>query len=73
MEEYQIAFEILSSKMNRVSDEFCISTFLCGLKDELRIIVTMFKPNSLATAFGLARLQEEEVIRKQHTYRSTHA
>lgn len=29
--------------------------FLSGLKDELRIIVTMFKPNTLAAAFGLAR------------------
>ena len=73
VEEYQTAFEILSNKTNRVSEEFRTSTFLSGLKDELRIIVTMFKPNTLAAAFGLARLQEEELTRKQHTYRSTHA
>ena len=59
VEEYQTTFEILSNKINRVSEEFCIHTFLSGLKDELRIIVTMFKPNTLAAAFGLARLQEE--------------
>ena len=73
VEEYQTAFEILSNKINGVSEEFRISTFLSGLKDELRIIVTMFKPNTLDAAFGLAQLQEEEVTRKQHTYRSTHA
>ena len=71
VEEYQTAFEILSNKINGVSEEFRISTFLSGLKDELRIIVTMLRPNTLVAAFGLARLQE--VTRKQHTYRSTHA
>ena len=50
------AFEILSNKINGVSEEFRISTFLSGLKDELRIIVTMFKPNTLVAAFGLAWL-----------------
>ena len=40
---------------------FCISTFLNGLRVELRIIVTMFKPNTLSAAFKLARLQVEEL------------
>jgi len=31
------------------------------LKEEIRIIVTILKPKDLTTAFGLARLQEEEV------------
>ncbi|KAA8549923.1 hypothetical protein F0562_001607 [Nyssa sinensis] len=73
VEDYQTAFEILSNKISGVSEEFRISTFLSGLKDELRIIVTMFKPNTLAAAFGLARLQEEEVTRKQYPYRNTQA
>ena len=34
VEEYQIAFEILSNKINGVSEEFRRSTFLSGLKDE---------------------------------------
>jgi len=37
----------------------------------LRIIVTMFKPNTLAVAFGLARLQEEEVTIKHFPHRNT--
>ncbi|XP_035543610.1 uncharacterized protein LOC118347690 [Juglans regia] len=73
VEEYQTAFEILSNKITGVSEEFRISTFLSGLRDELRIIVTMFKPNTLSAAFGLARLQEEEVGRKQYPYRNPHS
>lgn len=64
VEEYQTAFEILSNKNTRVR----ISTFLSGLRDELRIIVTIFKPTTLLAAFGLARLQEEEVWRINHNY-----
>lgn len=65
VEEYQTAFELLSKKVSGVSEDFRTSTFLSGLKDELRIIVTMFKPNTLSVAFGLARLQEEKVFLKQ--------
>ena len=35
VEEYQTTCEILSNKINGVSEEFRISTFLSGLKDEL--------------------------------------
>ena len=35
IEEYQTAFEILSNKINGVRDDFHISTFLNGLKDEM--------------------------------------
>ncbi|KAB5524458.1 hypothetical protein DKX38_022207 [Salix brachista] len=52
VEEYQSAFEILSNKITDLSEEFRISTFLSGLRDELRIIVTMFRPNTLSAAFG---------------------
>ena len=71
VEEYQSTFEILSNKVHGVSEDFRISTFLSGLKDELKIIVTMFKPTTLAAAFGLARLQEEEVNRKYHPYKTS--
>lgn len=42
-----------------------------GLKDELRIMVIMFKPQSLSVAFGLARLQEEKVWRRNQPIRYT--
>lgn len=47
-----------------MSEEFKVSTFLSGLEEEIRITVTMLKPNALTTTFGLTRLQEEEVSRR---------
>jgi hypothetical protein len=71
MEEYQTQFEILSNKVQGMSEEFKVSTFLSGLKEEVRITVTMLKPNALTT-FGLVRSQEKEVNRrnKGHKYQS---
>ena len=60
MEGYQTTLKILSNKVNGISEEFCISTFLSRLKNELIIIITMFK----SIAFGLARLQEE--VNRKH-------
>lgn len=72
VEAYQSQFEMLSNKISSISREFRISTFFSGLRDDLRIIVTMFKPSTLSAAFGLARLQEEEVLRhvKSNTNKS---
>lgn len=70
VEEYEITFEVLSNKINGVSEEFRISTFLGSLREKLRIIVTMFKPTTLSTAFGLARLQEENVTKKMYPYQT---
>lgn len=70
VEDYQTEFEVLSNKISGLGEDFCISTFLSGLKDELRITITKFKPSTLTVAFRLARLQEEEVNRKQNPYRN---
>lgn len=56
VEEYETTFKIMSNKIIRVSEEFRISTFLSGLKEELRVIATMFKLQTLRAIFGLARL-----------------
>jgi hypothetical protein len=61
VEDNQTQFEILSNKIPSLTEEFKVSTFLSGLNEEIRITVTMLKPKDLTTAFGLARLQEEEV------------
>lgn len=61
VEDYQTQFEILSNKIQGLSEEFKVSTFLSDLREEVRITVTMLKPKDLTTAFGFARLQEEEV------------
>lgn len=64
VEDYQSQFEVLSNKISGLTEEFRINTSLSGLQDYFRIIVTMFKPTALSAAFGLARLQEEEVSRR---------
>jgi len=72
IEDFHNQFEILSNRLQGLSEDFKVSTFLNGLKEEIRITVTMLKPKDLTTAFGLARLQEEEVkIRSRgHTYQA---
>lgn len=66
LEDYQTKLKFLSKKISGLNKGFCISTFLSGLKDELRIIITMFKPNTLAAAFRLACLQDKGINRKQY-------
>lgn len=72
VEEYQTQFEVLSNKIAGLIEDFRISTFLSGLKEEIRITITMLKPNSLPATFGLARLQEEEVTRRNRNYKGNH-
>lgn len=62
-EEYQTQFGI-SNRISGLTKEFRISTFICGLRYNPRIIVTMIKPSTLSAAFGLARLQEDEDTRR---------
>lgn len=64
VEEYQTEFEVLSNRIPRLPEYVRISTFVSGLRDDIRIMVTMFRPTNLPTAFVLARLYEEEVWRK---------
>ncbi|KAA8532322.1 hypothetical protein F0562_032355 [Nyssa sinensis] len=68
VEEYQSQFEILSNKIKGITEEFRVSTFISGLRDDLKIPVAMFKPTTLSATFGLARLQEEEVERRSQGY-----
>jgi hypothetical protein len=41
VEDYQTQFEILSNKIQGLSEEFKVSTFLSGLREEVCITVTM--------------------------------
>jgi hypothetical protein len=66
VEEYQYEFEVLSNRISGLTEEFRVHTFLSGLKEKIRIMVTMLKPNCLLAAFGLTRLQEQEVLRRDH-------
>nr|XP_027093474.1 uncharacterized protein LOC113713862 [Coffea arabica] len=62
IEEYEEKFEELKTLMllrNPKLDElYFVSSFVSGLKEEIRPMVKMFKPQSLAKAFEVAELQE---------------
>lgn len=70
VEEYHTHFEILFNKITGLRGRFALVLFFSGLKDDLRIVVNMFKPTILSTTFGLARLQDEEVWRRNKSYRT---
>ncbi|KAA8539824.1 hypothetical protein F0562_026516 [Nyssa sinensis] len=58
---YQEKFEELANKTNGLSEEFFVSCFVSGLKDEIKAGVQMFRPKNVSQAMGLARLQEETI------------
>ena len=70
--EYQILFEELRSLMWRsqptLMEHYFVSSFISGLKDELRPIVKMMQPATVRQAAEKARLQELalEAIFKKH-------
>lgn len=57
--EYQTEFEKLATQVSGLSEQFLINCFIGGLKEEIRLNVKMFRPTSLSSTIGLARLQEE--------------
>lgn len=59
---YKAQFEILSNRLNGLSEQHKLSYFLSSLKDEIRFLVRMFNPINLGTAFGLAKIQEEYLL-----------
>jgi len=70
VDEYQSEFEVLSNRIPGLPEEFRVSSFVSGLKEEVRIMVSMFKPTTLPDAFELARLQEQEVYRRNRNPRT---
>ncbi|XP_020104448.1 uncharacterized protein LOC109721311 [Ananas comosus] len=65
VEDYQEQFEYLRSRLLQTSSQFSpdyfLSSFLSGLKEELKSAVKMMYPKSLNQAFELARLQEQNI------------
>ena len=59
---YKIQFEALSNRIKGLSESHKLSCFLSGLKDEVRLAIRMFAPQSLNAAFGLAKIQEEYLL-----------
>lgn len=61
MKAYQEKFEELANKTTGLSEDFFVSCFVSGLKEEVLAGVKMFAPRTIAQAMGLARLQEETI------------
>lgn len=65
VEEYQEQIEDLRSQLldtnSHFAQEYFLSSFLSGLKEEIRTAVKMMHPSSLTQAFELARLQEQNI------------
>lgn len=62
VEAYKGQFETLSNRLRSLSENYKLSCFLSGLKDEIKLPVRMFNPPNLITAYGLAKIQEEHVL-----------
>ncbi|KAH9733790.1 hypothetical protein KPL71_017135 [Citrus sinensis] len=55
---YQEQFEALMARTRGLPVDFFVQCFISGLKEAIKNQVTMFQPNSLTQAIGLALLQE---------------
>nr|XP_027108798.1 uncharacterized protein LOC113728610 [Coffea arabica] len=62
VEEYQEKFEelktLMAVKNPHLSEEYFVSSFISGLKDEIKTMIRMLRPTSLFETFELAILQE---------------
>ncbi|XP_026457854.1 uncharacterized protein LOC113358474 [Papaver somniferum] len=60
--EYQEIFEelkaLILAKYPHLTEEYFTSSFISGLKEELRLHVQMFSPKTLSNAVYIARMQE---------------
>ncbi|GJX58414.1 reverse transcriptase [Tanacetum coccineum] len=53
---YQEQFDALMNKVE-LSEAYAVSLFIGGLKDEISMLVRMFKPNTLTDVYCLAKMQ----------------
>lgn len=61
VEDYKTQFESLSLRLRGLSDNYKLSCFLSGLRDDIRLPVRIFNPTSLISAYSLAKIQEENL------------
>ena len=61
VEDYKSQFEALSNQLRGLAESYKLSCFLSGLREDIRFMVRMLNPSNLHIAFGLAKMQEENV------------
>lgn len=69
VEEYKCQFEALANRLKGLDESYKLSCFLSGLKDEVRVMVRMLNLNSIHLAYGLARMQEENLLVSRRTFK----
>ncbi|KAF5447056.1 hypothetical protein F2P56_032635 [Juglans regia] len=68
---YKTEFELISNRLKRISEKNKLSCFISGLKDEVRFTVKMFNPKNLNDAFGLAKIQEQNIWSTRKVWKNT--
>ncbi|KAK4491757.1 hypothetical protein RD792_002532 [Penstemon davidsonii] len=58
VQTYLDSFDELFNKVD-IPEEYAVSLFLTGLKEEIEYPIRMFAPRTLQRAYGLARMQEQ--------------
>lgn len=61
VEAYKSQFEYLSNQLCRLAEPYKLIYFLSGLRENIHFMVRMLNPQNLHVAFGLAKMQEENV------------
>ncbi|KAA8540064.1 hypothetical protein F0562_026756 [Nyssa sinensis] len=61
VEAYKTQFEVLSNQLKGLAEPYKLSCFLSGLREDIRFMVCMLNPSNLTMAFGMAKMQEENV------------
>lgn len=61
VEHYKSHFELLSNKLRGLTEPYKLSCFSSGLHEDIRFMVRMLNPPILHVAFGLAKMQKENV------------
>ncbi|XP_058078836.1 uncharacterized protein LOC131227133 [Magnolia sinica] len=61
VEAYKSQFEVLSNRLKGLAEPYKLSCFLSGLREDIRFMVRMLNPSNLTMAFGMAKMQEENV------------
>jgi hypothetical protein len=64
---YKIQFEVLSNRLKNLSEEYKLSCFLNGLKDDIRLPLRLLSPQNLNNTFTMAKIQEGVVLNFRRT------
>ena len=69
VKEYKSQFEAISNQLRGLAESYKLSCFLTGLREDIQFMVRTLNPSNLHIAFGLAKMQEENVAALRRTAR----